>query len=334
MAAISDYRTVSFTFSPAPIDLTSCVHDYFELLYREALRGTSEHFRAVTLRARANGRPLKSYSLSRDAKLMLAPEFAGGPNAKKLPGPGCVLKCTTSATFIGNSYYRNESVFTFEQGGAGSEAFTKGQIIAGSSLGFVFVEMTEKGGWTPSKCPEELAKGGWTVKSPLEAIPQFAYLTRDEPSADKYLSAVSGGVPLPDYRWTVQFNQTDSFGHHTARKRVYPFFDFLASKFPNKMKREAINPRGINVAANSVLGYYVEFKTELKFEETASINAVVAPASSPGLVEIRFTLEGDQTKGVLNRASMLLVSDNANAPDLLNAVPTTGRGRVMAFSVL
>lgn len=333
MAATDFPRTVSFTFDPAPIDISNSLHDWFEALYREALRGTTEHFRIITKAAAANGRPIKSYSLSRDAKLMFGPQFLG-ENAKRLPGTGSLIMCTTSATFIGRSYYRNESVFTYAGRKGGSTApddFAVGEIIAGSVLGFVFVEMTPSGGWTPGQCPEELVKGGWQVDSPLAAIPTFSYLTRDEVAADKYLD-LAGASPLPKGGWLAPFNTTDSFGHVTARKRVLPFFDYVYSTFPNAVKRDKVNPRGISVAANSIIGYYVEFKSETKAGERCEIEAVAMPPKD-GLVELRFVLQGDEAKGVLNRASMLLVAE-AGAADPKRAVPITGRGRVMVRSVL
>ncbi|KAI9024778.1 hypothetical protein DFJ74DRAFT_666284 [Hyaloraphidium curvatum] len=313
----ADFRTVSHVFEPAPIDVTNLAHDYLEMLYREALRGTTDHFLRVIRRGAENGRPVKAISLSRDAKLLFAPAFRGG---RKLPGPGDVLRCTTVAAMVGRAYYANHSVITFEERRGPehpAESFRKGDIIAGVVLGFVFVDMLPDG-WRPSRCPEELIEGGWTAPSPFASDPAFSFLLRAETPADAYIPP--SARRLPPTTWTARFTDTDGFGHVTARKRSYPFFEHVYASFPNA-GADPRNPRRIPVAPNSVVGYYVEFKTEQKVREQCSVEGGVLPAGD-GMVEVRMTLQGEATKGVNNRAAMLLVADG-------DVVPVTGRGRVV-----
>lgn len=122
-----------------------------------------------------------------------------------------------------------------------------------------------------------------------------------------------------------------------APRRSYPFFEYLYQHFPNFNRRENENPRGIPVAPNSVVGYFIDFRTEIKASEECAIEGVLLPGpEGSGLVEARFTLEGDETRGLLNRATFLIIGDGvaAAAGDLVKAVPRTGKGRVLLHSAL
>ena len=99
-------------------------------------------------------------------------------------------------------------------------------------------------------------------QSPLANDPAYPLITRSEPPADAYLPSTA--FKLPTGTWKGRFTDSDAFGHVNAPRRSYAFFEFLFEAFPNLQKREPENPRGIPVAPNSVAGYFVDYRTEIK----------------------------------------------------------------------